>query len=166
MPTSEPDTLLSIESADGVEGRRYARYVSFQGDVLRLAVRPAFGGRMAILLNVSVGGLGFLLDVPLKAGDVLALNMNSSDEAGSAVRLARVCHCRPHPMPADAPWRRRPSVLNRLASWFLASKAAQPGGEAWLIGCAFNRPLEEAELEQLLDRLRQLSREGRRRGGR
>jgi hypothetical protein len=167
MPTSEPEILSDNQfAADGVEGRRYARYVSFQGDVLKLAVRPAFGGRVAVLLNVSVGGLGFLLDIPLNTGDVLALDLACKSEDGSTVRLARVCHCRPHPAPADAPWVRPPSTLHRLTRWLLSWPTAQPQAEAWMIGCSFTRPLEEVELEQLLRRLRELSRQGGRRGAR
>jgi hypothetical protein len=162
MPTPELDSIRGSESANGPKERRYARYVSFQGDVVRLAVRPAFGGRMAVLLNVSAGGLGFLLDMPLKVGDILALEMSSAAEEGSTVRVARVCHCRPHPVPADAPWLKRPSVLGRLARWFRPLPATQSEGGAWMIGCAFNQPLDAAELEQMLVRLRRLSREKRR----
>jgi hypothetical protein len=163
MPASEPDLLLDPESANEADGRRHVRYVSFQGNVLKLAVRPAFGGRAAMLIDVSAGGVGFLLDIPLKVGDVLALNLNSADASGSSVRLARVRHCRPHPLPPDAPWLPRPSALSRVASWFMSRPAATPSGEAWLIGCAFNRPLGKAELEMLIDNLRQLIGQNKRR---
>ena len=44
---------------------------------MRLAVRPAFGGRRALLIDVSAGGVGLLLADPLEPGAALAMQLSA-----------------------------------------------------------------------------------------
>jgi hypothetical protein len=132
------------------ERRCRDRYPCLDGGVLRLAVRPALGGRRALLVDLSTGGVGFLLDRPLEPGAVLALELCGPGGGEAQGRVARVAHCRPHPAPFDAPWLPRPPALARLARRLFGRPADPAAGQAWLIGCTFSQPLSEAELRELV----------------
>ena len=144
---------METESPHGADLRRHRRYVSVDGSVLRLAVRPEFRGRSAILVDVSAGGIGFLMEDPLKDGTVLTFELRTPGDGHSVSRLARVRHSRPHPAPADAPWLPPTPALSRLFRGLFGG-TPKPAPPAWLVGCAFDRPLTEAEIQQLLDQLR------------
>jgi hypothetical protein len=116
---------------------------------MRLAIRPEFRCRRALVLNVSSGGLGFLLDTPLEKGTVLAMELGAAEEETKGL-VARVVHSRPHPIPVEAPWLPRPSRLARLVRWVLRRPKPVPEGTAWVVGCQFNRLLTEPELQSLL----------------
>jgi hypothetical protein len=110
------------------------------GGVLRLAVRPEFRGRRALMLDISSGGIGFVLQEPLEPGTVFVFEVTSEQGLDAVGRLARVRHCRPHPTPPDAPW--------------LPTASGTPTAEhAWFVGCAFDQPLSDAEIKQLAERL-------------
>src|SRR5262249_18840745 len=109
---------LESENTRVTNLRRHERFLCFDGCVMRLAIRPEFRCRRALLLNVSSGGLGFLLDMPLETGTVLAMELGNTEEETKGL-VARVVHSRPHPIPAEAPWLPRPSRLARLVRWVL-----------------------------------------------
>jgi hypothetical protein len=145
VPAACPD---AIDAPEADEQRRHLRHLCLDGSVIRLAVRPEYRGRRALLMDASAGGVGFLLQDPLELGTVLAVELGGPHAGAAQGRVARVCHCRPHPTPADAPWLpRRPVVVELL--WRVLRLPA-PTPVAWHIGCEFTRPLEEEELAGLL----------------
>jgi hypothetical protein len=152
MPHPEQDVFAVPAPDAAAEQRRHARRVCLVGDVLRLAVRPTFGGSRALLIDVSAGGLGFLSGRPLDEGTVLALEVGDAEGAGARSLLARVVYAHPHPAPADPPWRPRRSAAARFFRGLFgrtdgAGREVQP---AWFIGCQFVRPLAEDELRDVL----------------
>lgn len=146
--TQETACSDAVPLTEATDQRQHERYVCFEGGTLRLAVRPEYKGRRALLVDTSAGGLAFLLEAPLEPGTVLALELGDPDSGDARGRLARVRHCRPHLAPAEAPWLPRIPTLARFLRRLLGTPT--PAGEAWLIGCEFNRPLEEPELKKLL----------------
>ena len=128
--------------------RGHSRHVVFDGSVVYLAVRPTFGGRRGLLVDVSAGGVGLVLDGPLEPGTALAVQPAAPGVEG---RPARVAHCRPFPAPADAPWlswRERMAVAACRILRLPEPRAAR----AWFVGCEFARPLSDNELSEVLGR--------------
>src|SRR4051812_17722563 len=114
MNEASPQTESKIDAMDiatlsEVDLRRYRRFVCLDGGVVRLAVRPEFRGRRALLFDISAGGIGLVLEKPIEAGAVLLFELRRAAENESVNRVARVRHVRPHPMPEDAPWQPSPS---------------------------------------------------------
>jgi len=134
--------------SEATDQRQHDRYICLDGGTLRLAVRPEYKGRRALLVDTSAGGVGFLLEAPLEPGTMLALELGDSGSGDARGRVARVRHCRPHPAPANAPWLPRTPPLARFLRRLLGTPAPQE--QAWLIGCESTRPLEEHELKELL----------------
>ena len=135
--------------------RRSPRYLCVDGGVVRLAVRPEFRGRRGLIVDVSVGGIAFLLEAPLELDTVLVFELPAPQPSDAFSRIARVRHLRPHTTPADAPWLRPARSFSRLFRTLFNQKPEPiPAGPAWLIGCEFDRTLTEDELRQFLDRLK------------
>jgi PilZ domain len=154
-PDGDPTAgrIVASPQPEPTDQRCHERHRSLESHVLRLAIRPAFGGRPALLSDLSAGGVGFLLDRPLEQGDVLAVELGGPD--GSAPpRIAQVRHCRPCPVPADAPWLPPAPLLARFGRWLFGSEKARPEGVAWVVGCRFTRPLAEEELTEYLGQCR------------
>jgi PilZ domain len=151
---AEPETSIVMPEATitDSEGRSHSRFVCVEGNVLRLAIRPQFKGRLAILVDVSEGGIAFVMDDALEPGTVLAFEVKGAGENQAVGRLARVRHSRPHPVPADAPWLPKVSPFAKVIR-NLFGGAQVPKPQAWLVGCQFDRPLAEAEVKQLLEEL-------------
>lgn len=133
--------------------RRQPRQLSVDGSVLRLAVRPEFRGRRAVLVDVSSGGIGFLLEDSLEPGTVLAFDLQGSAGAGPTTRVARVRHSKPHPAPANAPWLPPTPAISKFFRNMFGRPAPKPA-TAWLIGCEFDRPLNEEEVRHLIAQLK------------
>ena len=154
MPELEKDPrLLEIASLHEADLRRHRRHLCVDGSVLRLAVRPEFRGRRALLVDVSAGGIGFLLEDALEAETVLTFELQGPAGSDSMARIARVRHSRPHPVPADAPWLPQATKFSKLFRGLFGRQAPPPAAHAWLVGCQFDRPLSDAEIAQLLDQL-------------
>jgi len=140
--------VASIPAAAPASGRVQPRHVVLDGSVVHLAVRPTFGGRRGLLVDVSAGGVGLVLDGPLAPGTALAVQVSA---AGVEARPARVAHCRPHPAPIDAPWlswRERVAVTTCRILRLPEPRAAR----AWFVGCEFARPLGDDEVSEILGR--------------
>jgi hypothetical protein len=138
-----------------IDQRKHHRYLFLDGSVMRLSIRPEFRGRRGILLDISTGGIGFLLQEALDAGTVLAFEVENSTGGDSIGRLARVRHCRPHPTPPNAPWLPPASpTVSRIFRSVLGVKNPPPPVASWLVGCEFDRPLEENEIRAFIDNLR------------
>jgi hypothetical protein len=144
-----PDAQAAQPAAPAAAGRRiHSRHVVLDGSVVHLAVRPTFGGRRGLLVDVSAGGVGLVLDGPVAVGTALAVQPAAPGVAG---RPARVAHCRPYPAPAGAPWlswRERTAVAACRILRLPEPRAAQ----AWFVGCEFARPLSDDELSEVLGR--------------
>jgi hypothetical protein len=145
-------TSASIELADVADQRRFRRYMGIENGVLRLAVRPEFRGRRALIVDLSAGGIGFLVEDNLAVGSVLVFELKGRNLAGMMGRFARVRHCRPHPVPADAPWLPQKNGFSNVFRQFLGISDT-PQGNAWLVGCEFDHPFDEDEIKQLVEQL-------------
>src|SRR5262245_41958006 len=84
----------------GIEARTQKRYRCREKKLLRFAIRPTFRNHVALINDVSVNGIGFLINEPLEAGAVLALQLRGGIPGVSMIRTARVMHVRKHlPIP-------------------------------------------------------------------
>jgi hypothetical protein len=154
--TDEPPPQPSPEKAlaDSADLRRHPRHLCLDAGVLRLAVRPEFRGRRGVLVNVSTSGMAFLLQDPLETGAMLAFEVQGPEEGGSCLaRVAYVRHCRPHPVPTDAPWLPPAAPVRAFFRRLFRRPAPAPPDPAWLIGCEFDRPLTDDEVKQVLTQL-------------
>jgi len=133
-----------------MEQRKYDRHLCIEGGVMRLSVRPEFRGRRAVLFDVSTGGIGFLLEDALETGTVLVFELQTPPGVAPIGRIARVRHCRPHATPPDAPWLPATPVLSNVFRKLFGLKQQIPPADSWLVGCQFDRPLNETEVKQLL----------------
>ena len=86
----------------------------------RMAIAESYNSLDGWLVDISVSGLGLLLDSPLDEGTLLFVEMESSPEASPVELLARVIRA-----------------------------TSTPEGE-WLLGCEFVTPLGEEELRAML----------------
>ncbi len=136
------------------DNRKHCRHLCVEGGVLRLAVRPEFRGRRAVLVDVSAGGIGFLLPDPLAAGATLVFEVKGTSGAETIARIARVRHCRPHPVPPDAPWFPKPVGISKIFRLMFGVKSPPSEGNAWLVGCEFDRPLSEDEVTRFVASLK------------
>jgi hypothetical protein len=132
----------------GEEQRQHVRFLCAKGVELRLAIRPVYRGHSALLRDVSVGGVGLLMDQPLPRGQKIAVELRGASEVGTT-RVATVAHVRPHPTPPDAPWLPRRHPLLKLVRR-LVGREAPPPAPCWFIGCEFTVPLPEDELRRLV----------------
>ncbi|HZZ79172.1 MAG TPA: PilZ domain-containing protein [Gemmataceae bacterium] len=154
MLVARPECSPCAAKANGREARKHTRVMCLDSNsVLRLAVRPEFRGRQAVMLDISPGGIGLVMAEPLQPGSTLVFELCGDDGMDSIGRLARVRHCRPHPVPAEAPWLPKAPVLSRLFRSLLRLEPPAPEGHAWFIGCEFDRALSEADMKHVLDRL-------------
>ncbi|MBI2806565.1 MAG: PilZ domain-containing protein [Planctomycetes bacterium] len=124
---------------------------------MRLAVRPEFRGRRAKLVDISTGGIGFLLESALDAGTVMVFEIQATQGGETFTRIARVRHCRAQPIPPDAPWLEpKPGFSNTFRRLF-GFKQPPPDGIAWLVGCEFDHPLTEDEIQSFLAHLKSMT---------
>ena len=138
----------------GSEQRKHARHLGVEGGVLRLAVRPEFGGRQAKLVDVSAGGLAFLLQESPFPGAMFVFELRVGiDDDEPMTRIARVRHCRSHPTPPDAPWLAPKPGFSNVFRRLLGMKDPEPPPEAWLIRCELDPPLTPEEIEGFLAQL-------------
>lgn len=128
--------------------RTHTRYMGGEGIRLRLAVQPTYRGHRAVLCDISVGGVGLLMERPLEAGTVIAVELRENLDEG-VTRIARVAHSRPWETPADAPWLPKPHPLWTLIGRLVGSNPPQRE-TCWFVGCKFDSPLNEDELHRLL----------------
>jgi PilZ domain len=149
---AQADFPTPVPDAQGANLRQHPRIVCVDGGVLRLAVRPEFRGRRALMLDISTGGIGFLLQDPLEPGTNLVFELRSAAGLETVGRVACVRHCRPHPMPADAPWLDAPPLMSRIFRSMFRQQAPSDK-QAWFVGCEFNRPLRDSELKVFLEHL-------------
>jgi hypothetical protein len=124
---------------------------------MRLSIRPEFRGRRALLVDLSCGGIGFMLQEALEPGTVLVFELQHTPGLEPIGRVARVRHCRTHPTPPDAPWLTPPPRVRRLFRSVFGLKKPAPPEHAWLVGCEFERRLEENQVRQFLERLKSIS---------
>jgi len=154
MPTIDTGDATMPESPEGLEQRKQQRYICVDGGLMRLSVRPEFRGRRAMLVDLSTGGIGFLVEEALETGAMMVFELQGPGDTGPLTRLARVRHCRAHPTPLDAPWAAKTPVLSNFFRGLLGIQTAKTVATSWLIGCQFEKPLDQADLQHFLDRLK------------
>ncbi len=155
--TAPSDCVKPTIDTSASDLRQHPRVVCVDGGVLRLAIRPEFRGRRAVLIDVSAGGIGFVLQDALPTETILVFELKAGDGEEALGRRARVRHCRPHPVPANAPWIPQPPLVSRVFRRLFGVEPEPTGNDAWFIGCEFDRPLSDAELRQFVERLNALS---------
>lgn len=155
MPEQEKNAC-SLETASLREAdlRRFPRHLCLDAGTLRLAVRPEFRGRRALLVDLSAGGIGFLLENPLEAGTVIVLDLQGPEGTNAVGRTARVRHGRVHPVPANAPWLPQTPAFSRLFRSLFGLQKPEASSQAWFIGCEFDHPLSEADIDQVIASLK------------
>ena len=150
LNAEQAPAMLDADRLDSAEQRQFLRHMCIDGGALRLSVRPDFRGRKALLIDVSTGGIGFVLEDKLDSETVLAFEMKAP--GGESIgRLAKVRHCRPTPTPDNAPWVPPAPAVSRIFRRFFGvpeQKAAQQ--MSWFVGCEFDRSLTEQELALFL----------------
>jgi hypothetical protein len=153
MPVSVQEVIAQADLSPTIENRIHARHLCLESKVVRFALRPEFRGRRALLLDVSTGGIGFLLQEPLEVGTVLTVEMPrpGNDALG---RMARVRHCCARAVPYDAPWLPNTPAMLQLLRWLFDLHTLTPEGKGWHVGCEFDRSLSAEELQALLAALR------------
>jgi len=133
----------------GVEGRTSTRFRCRERLFVRFAVKPTFRNIVALVHDVSVNGIGFLIDQPLEAGNLLVMQIRGGSQGLSTVRTAKVMHVRKHLPVPDAPWVKKKPFLKSLLTFF-AGTEQQPGPEfIYLVGCRFSPPLSPEEMDRL-----------------
>ena len=110
LPGSGPDS-----------NRAGTRYPCDLRPLVPLMIRPTYGSLRALVRDVSLAGIGLMLDRPLEPGSLLAIHLGAWRAGQSGVLLAEVVHA-----------------------------TAQGNGE-WLIGCKLSRSLGDHELESFLE---------------
>ena len=138
---------------EGANLRQHPRILCVDGGVLRLAIRPEFRGRQAVLLDISTGGIGFILKDRVEPGSALVFELKGEPGMDGIGRMARVRHCRPHPTPPEAPWLPKTPVFSKILRTLLRMEEPKPEGHSWFVGCEFDRPLSEAEMKQFLEHM-------------
>ncbi len=136
-----------IPVSNMADQRKHRRRLCLDGGVIRLAIRPEFRGRRALLVDVSTGGIGFVLEDALEAETKLVFEWKAPGEIQSVTRIAHVRHCRQHPTPPDAPWLPPTPLLSNIFRRMFGSTPPPPEKDAWLVGCEFDRPLDEVEIQ-------------------
>jgi len=132
----------------GIEGRVATRHRCREKLFVRFAVKPSFRNIVALVHDVSSTGIGFLIDQPLEAGNLLVMQIRGGSQGLSTVRTAKVMHVRKHLPVADAPWVRKKPFLKSLLSFFTNDQ--QPTPEfIYLVGCRFSPPLSPEEMNRL-----------------
>lgn len=134
--------------------RKFGRHLCFDGKVIRLSVRPEFRGRRVMLLDLSEGGIGFISEHSLEEGTVIVFELQGPESTTTGNRIARVRHSRAHPVPPEAPWIKRTPKVSKFFRSLLGMSSSPPAANAWLIGCEFDSPLTQPELDQLVAKLR------------
>ena len=141
---------IGAESTTDMNKRQHIRHLCVEGGVVRLSVRPEFRGRRALLVDVSTGGIGLLMEDELEAGTMLVFELKTPPGMPSISRIARVRHSRPQPTPSDAPWLEKTPAVSKIFRRLLGMKPPAPPRDSWLVGCEFDRPLEANEISQFL----------------
>ncbi len=146
MVQLEPHSALRLP---GVEHRIQKRYRCCERKVARVLIKPSFQNFPALIHDLSLNGVGLLLDRPLEAGMVLALHLGGLDPSEPVIRLAQVKHVRPHRSVADAPWRKKRRLFEQLLGFFSQNEGSHLPEAIHLAGCKFDRPLTSIEFRSL-----------------
>ncbi len=111
---------VEAETVPDVDLRTSVRLGSLRARLVRFLVKPHFHCRRAILRDLSVHGIGLLLNHELSPDDVLYVQLLGMRPGTSCTRLARVIH------------------------------ATLLGPDQWLVGCEWTVPLTELDIRQTL----------------
>lgn len=106
--------------APAVERRLWERLACTRPIPRRLTLEPGHDIQDGWVVDLSMGGMGLLLNVPLEPGEVLSLELESHPDCSPVTLRARVVRSR-----------------------------QLPEGD-WLLGCQFMLPLQEEVLQDLL----------------
>jgi hypothetical protein len=144
------EQLTTTPPTETTGERRHQRHLCLDGGVLRLSIRPHFRGRIAMIVDVSTSGIGMLLEESLEVESVLVFEVKAKPGANAYSRIARVRNCRLCPTPAEAPWLPPPPIIGDFLRRLFGMRTSALPPECFLVGCEFDRPLSETELQQFL----------------
>jgi PilZ domain len=108
------------DAADTVDRRELGRYPAPRNPHIRLLARPSFQAYQAVVRDLSVNGMGLLLDQRFEVGTILAIQLRQAHQGLSCILSGKVTHA-----------------------------TRQPDGQ-WLIGCTLSRSLTDDEVWTLL----------------
>jgi len=109
-----------VAASPGTERRVAVRHVCKRRRPIRIVTRPSFLVRSAVVVDVSVCGLGLVLQERLEPGTIMAIQLQGRHAGISRILSGRIVHATPQ---TDGSWR---------------------------IGCALSGRLSEGELQTLL----------------
>ncbi len=148
------DPLRESKSADkppsSPSDRRQSRFACMDGTRLKLSVCPEFRCRRGLLVDVSVGGIGVLLETELKVGTRVVFEVLASAGGPGLSRMAKVRHCRAHAVPESAPWLPSTPPVSAFFRNLFGLKSTVPPPEGWFIGCQFELPMAQEDVDRLL----------------
>jgi hypothetical protein len=116
LPQAPPTAEFSCTD----DRRALGRYHAPRNPHVRLIARPSFQAYQAVVRDLSVSGMGLLLDHPFEIGTVLAIQLRQARHGLSCILSGKVIHA-----------------------------TAQPDGR-WLVGCELSRSLTDDEIWSLL----------------
>jgi hypothetical protein len=120
----DPTSLGQAEVVSVASRREFRQAVRHPCDpsfLIRLLVRPSYRNLRAFVNDLSLTGIGLLLNRALETGDTVAIQLCKEGPNALPIRLAQVAHAT---LQADG--------------W-------------WLVGCRFAEPLQAEELALLLE---------------
>ena len=121
MPETSGSQETNLEDTPvRLERRAFERYPCRRSPFVRVIARPNFQAHRAFLQDVSLEGIGLILDRPFDIGTLLAVQLRSTHTGVSGILTAKVIH------------------------------ATQQGDGSWLVGCTLNRRLTDDEICHLL----------------
>lgn len=149
MPDSVPKPPDSDESTQAVEQRRQSRFVCIDGTRFKLSVCPEFRCRRGLLMDVSTGGIGVLLEEELAVGTRVVFEVLTSIGGPGLSRTAKVRHCRTQPAPVSAPWQPPAPPVSAFFRTLLGLTPVPPA-LGWFAGCEFNFTMAQDDVDRLL----------------
>jgi hypothetical protein len=117
---SIPFPAESRATLDVEERRSLERYICRRQTTVRVLAKPSLRSFSAIVRDISMLGIGLLVDQPFEPGTMLALQLRSRHARFSGILTGIVKHC-----------------------------TRQPEGD-WLLGCSLTRSLTDDEVLGLL----------------
>ncbi len=105
-------------------------------------------------MDVSTGGIGVVLEEALPAGTRVVFEVLASPGGPGLSRMAKVRHCRKCKAPEYAPWQPPAANVSAFFRTLFRLNTPQPAAEGWFIGCEFETPMVQDDVDRLMAMLR------------
>ena len=120
------------------------------GTRLKLSVFPEFRCRRGLLIDVSTGGIGVLLEDEIPVGTRVVFEVLAGSGGPGLSRTAKVRHTRSRTAPEDAPWMPRTPPMSAFFRNLFRLKSPTPAAQGWFLGCEFDEPMGKEDVDRLL----------------